>query len=107
MLFQVGDKVRHTIKKKGESIQRNYTKKVYTITKIEGKSIFLDELTKLYRQYDLVIAVGNENHTDETYDERNEKDKHKVSVQRRLQKECIIDNKEERIRKRLRREGLI
>jgi hypothetical protein len=64
--------------------------------------IFLDELKKPFRQYELIIAVGNEN-MNENYDERNEKDREKVSIQRRLDKEGIINNKEESIIKRLRR----
>ena len=110
MKFQVGDRVRHTIKKKGDifgksSSTTNYTRTIYTITKIEGRSIYLDELKKPYRQYELIIAVGDQPMTS-AYDDNNKKNDRKETIRRRLNKEGIIDEKQERIRKRLRREGI-
>jgi hypothetical protein len=54
--FNVGDRVRHTVKK-GEIFGKSssttaYTKKIFTITKI-------DDLIKPFGQYELIITVGN------------------------------------------------
>jgi hypothetical protein len=107
MKFNVGDKVKHTLKKKGDifgksSSTTTYTKKLFTISKIDGRSIFLDELVKPFRQYELIIAIGCDK--DETYDKKIEQDNEKELIKKRLRKEDIIDEKEERISKRLNRE---
>jgi hypothetical protein len=109
MKFHIGDRVRHTLKKKGDifgksSSTTTYTKKIFTISKIDGRSIFLDDLVKPFRQYELIIAVGDDK--DDTYDKKIEKDNKKSLIQKRLNKEGIIDERQERINKKLRREGL-
>jgi hypothetical protein len=90
--FKEGDKVRHIIKKKTfdkHSSTANYTKTVYTITKIIGNSIFLDDLTKPFRQFELIIAVG-ENMTTEYDDKINEENRQKT-IDRRRKKAGIFD----------------
>jgi transposase InsO family protein len=91
--FAEGDKVRHIINKKAfekGSSTTNYTKKIYKITKIIGKSIFLDDLTKPFKSFELVKAVGEE--VKSSYDESNEKDKQDETVKRRIRKEGIQDH---------------
>jgi hypothetical protein len=51
-----------------------------------------------------MIAVGDDK--DDTYDKKIEKDNKKSLIQKRLNKEGIIDERQERINKNLRREGL-
>ena len=61
--FHVGDRVRKLNKKdtfNKKSSTPNYTLKVYTITKIEGNSIYLDDLKTPYRNDELVLAVEDE-----------------------------------------------
>ena len=88
--FSVGDKVRHVIKKKvfdKSSSTTSYTKKIYTITKIIGQSIFLDDLKKPYKSFELVNAVGEE--LDSSYDNKNESNRKAETIKRRLNKEGI------------------
>ena len=62
IVFKEGDKVRHKSNRKvfdKNSSSTSYTKKVYTITKIIGKSLFLDDLQKPFRQHELVEAIGD------------------------------------------------
>ena len=82
--FKVNDKVRHLQKKKvfdKRSSTSTFTKSIYTITRIEGNSYYLDELTKPFRNHELVLAVGDniindyekqviENNTKEANDRR-------------------------------------
>ena len=37
-----------------------YTKKIFTITRIEGRSYYLDDLQKSYRGHELLKAVGDD-----------------------------------------------
>jgi hypothetical protein len=65
------------LKKKGEIFGKSssittYTKKIFTISKIDGRSIFIDDLVKPFRQYELIIAVGE--NIDDTYDKKIEKE---------------------------------
>ena len=89
--FVVGDRVRHLNKKstfdKGSSTT-SFTKKIYNITKIIGQSIYLDELTKPFKSFELVKAVENDMKPSK-YDEKNSKDKRDETIQRRLRKEGI------------------
>ena len=88
--FKVGDEVRHkTIKgtfDKGSSTT-NYTKTVYKITRIEGKSIYLDDLTKPFKSFELVKAVGE---TIETkFDKKIVEELRKETIKRRMNKEGL------------------
>jgi transposase InsO family protein len=61
--FQIGDKVRrindrNTFDKKSST--NTYTKKIFTITRIEGRSYYLDDLQKSYRGHELLKAVGDD-----------------------------------------------
>ncbi len=50
--FQEGDRVRHINEKNTfdkKSSMNTYTKKIFTITRIEGRSYYLDDLNKAYR----------------------------------------------------------
>jgi hypothetical protein len=88
--YTEGDKVRHLVKKKvfdKGSSTTTYTQKVYTITKIIGQSIYLDDLTKPFKSFELVKAIG-ENIT-HNFDTKNESDKRDDKIQRRLRKEGI------------------
>ena len=88
--FNEGDKVRHTIKKKSfdkNSSTESYTKTIYAITKIEGNSIYLDDLTKPFRQFELIKAVGNNMNTD--YDTKVAEEKKQNTINRRLRREGI------------------
>jgi hypothetical protein len=91
--FNVGDKVRKLNKKATfdkKSSTTNYTKKVYTITKIESNSIYLDELKTPYRVNELVLAVEDGVDT-EDYDNVVVEDNRQERIKRRLQKEGILD----------------
>ena len=68
----------------------NYTKKIYTITKIDGKKIFLDNLTKPFRQFELVKAfiISPEAFN---YDNKVIQQERKNKLERRLNREGIKD----------------
>ena len=88
--FIEGDKVRHVIKKQSfdkNSSTASYTKKVYAITKIDGNSIYLDDLTKPFRQFELIKAVGNNMNTD--YDNKVAEEKRQNTINRRLRREGL------------------
>jgi mannitol/fructose-specific phosphotransferase system IIA component (Ntr-type) len=85
--FSEGDKVRHIVKKTAfnkHSSTANYTKTIYTITKIIGNSIFLDDLTKPFRQHELIIAVGDDMNTD--YETKASEEKRNNTIKRRLKR---------------------
>ena len=90
MPFSIGERVRHITNKKtfnkASSIS-NYTKTIYIIEKIEGQSIYLDGLTKPYRTYELVKAVGNE--INNSYDKQTDKANQIAKIKRRLLKEGL------------------
>lgn len=101
--FKVGDLVR-TINTKNifdkKSSLNTYTKKVYEITRIEGRSYFLDDLEKAYRGHELILANGG-NLTSEL-DEKIKEDNKTRKVERELKRENIdVENivTEKRIRK--------
>lgn len=90
--FNVGDKVRHIIKKQSfdkNSSTASYTKTVYVITKIDGNSIYLDDLTKPFRQFELLKAVGDNMSTD--YDNKVAEEKRQNTINRRLAREGIAE----------------
>jgi hypothetical protein len=61
-----------------------YTKKVFTISKIVGQSIYLDDLTKPFKAFELVKAVGS--NAVNSYDKLNAKDKAAEKIKRVLRK---------------------
>ena len=90
MKFEVGDKVRHIVKKSvfdKSSSTSNYTKSVYTIQSIDKNAIYLDDLKKPFRQNELVLAVENNVNVNEDYDKLVEKEVKENRIQRRLNKE--------------------
>jgi hypothetical protein len=89
--FNVGDKVRHIIENKTfdkKSSSHTFTKTIYTISRIDGKSIYLDEMTKPYKSFQLVLAVGDE--INSNYDKSIKKTNKKEKIIRMLRKEGII-----------------
>ena len=91
--FKVGDKVRHIIKKKvfdKASSTTNYTRMIYTITKIDGKKIFLDNLTKPFRQFEILSAI-EESGGQSNYDKKVIEEQRKKTLERRLNREGIKD----------------
>jgi hypothetical protein len=91
MEFKVGDRIRHVVKKATfdkASSTTNYTVKVYTITRIEGNSIYVDELKKPFRDFEIVKAVEdkNENKAIE-YNKKVDEDKRQDKIKRRLARE--------------------
>ena len=91
--FEKGEQVRHLVKKKifdKASSSTNYTKKIYTITNVDGKKIFLDDLTKPFRQYELVKAIRDSDVTD-NYDNKVSEQERKNKLERRLNREGIKD----------------
>ena len=96
MKFNVGDRVRKINNKAvfdKASSTTNYTIKVYTITNILGNSIYLEDLKKPYRDFELVIAVES---NDDESNERLENYNKKVD----------INKKQERIKRKINKEGL-
>jgi len=90
--FKVGDRVRHVLSKNvfdKNSSTHTYSKKIYTITKIDKHSIYLDDLTKPFREYQLVLATG-ESIEDKKYDKKDEDEKLKERIKRKLKKEGLI-----------------
>jgi hypothetical protein len=90
--FSIGDKVRHLVGKKvfdKNSSTTTYTKKIYNITKIIGQSIYLDDLTKPFKAFELVKAVG-EDKTNE-YDANILKDKRDETIERRMKKSGLVE----------------
>jgi hypothetical protein len=88
--YSIGDKVRHLTAKKvfdKNSSTTTYTKKVFTITKIVGQSIYLDDLSKPFKAFELVKAVGS--NVANSYDKLNAKDKAADKLKRVLRKEGI------------------
>ena len=62
--FNVGDEVRHTLEKQiygKNSSTPTYTQKIFTITKKEGNAYYLDDLTKPFREHELILATGENN----------------------------------------------
>lgn len=90
-IFNVGDKVRHIIDNKTfdkKSSSNTYTKTIYTISRIEGKSIYLDDLTKPFKSFQLQLAVGDDMNTN--YDKNIKKTNKKEKIIRMLRREGII-----------------
>lgn len=101
--FQVGDKVRHinernTFDKKSST--NTYTKKIFTITRVEGRSYYLDDLQKAYRGHELIKAVGGDLTSD--FDNQLEQAKKQEKSNRVLNREDISKEnilEEKRVRK--------
>ena len=72
-----------------KSSTETYTKTIYTITKIDGNSIYLNDLKKPYREFELIKAVGD-NLTSE-YDKKASEDNKQNRIERRLTKEGVKD----------------
>jgi transposase InsO family protein len=88
--FQLNDRVRHLQNRKvfgKHSSTSTYTAKVYTITKIDGHSYFLDELKKPFRNHELVLAVGEDVNTE--FNKNIDTANSKLSFERRLRREGI------------------
>lgn len=86
--FIVNDRVRHLQKKKvfdKRSSTSTFTKTIYTITKIVGNTYFLDDLTKPFRNHELVLAVGDNSITE--YDKRVVENNIKEARDRRVRRE--------------------
>lgn len=89
--FKVGDRVRHIISKQGfdkNSSTHTYSKKIYTITRVDKHSYYLDDLTKPFREYQLVEAIGQSIET--KYDKKVEDDNLKERIKRKLKKEGLL-----------------
>jgi hypothetical protein len=94
MKFKVGNKVRHINKKATfdkASSTTNYTITVYTITRIDGSSIYLDQLKKPFRDFELLLAVEDKEEVDklEELDKTNKEDKRQALIKNRLKREGV------------------
>jgi transposase InsO family protein len=90
--FNEGDKVRHIIDKSTfdkKSSTASYTKTIYTITKKDGHSYYLDELKKPFKSFQLVNAVGEE--INKEYDNNATEESKRARIARRLRKEGTAD----------------
>jgi transposase InsO family protein len=88
--FKVGDKVRAINPKNvfdKKSSLNTYTKKIYTITDIDGRSYYLDDLQKAYRGHELIHAIEGNEETE--FDEEIRQDKIKQKQKRNLRRESI------------------
>ncbi len=86
--FKVNDKVRHLQLKKvfdKRSSTSTFTKTIYTITKIEGNAFYLDDLTKPFRNHELILAIGDDNITD--YDKQVLEIQKKEAKERKIERE--------------------
>lgn len=92
MKFKVGDRVRHVVKKSSfdkASSTTTYTIKIYTISRIEKNSIYLDELKKPYRDYELVLAVENNNDKASEFNKKIIEDQRQEKIQRMIKRSGI------------------
>ena len=90
--FVIGNLVRHLINKKTfdkHSSTPTYTKTIYTITKISGNSLYLDDLKKPFRDFELIIAVGNDMNNE--YDKQTKEHIKLNKVKRKIRSEGIDD----------------
>ena len=90
--FQVGEMVRHLVKRKTFdklSSQTGFTKTIYTITKIDGQSVYLDELKKPFRPYELIIAKFENDNTDKSYENLNKQDEKQLKFERKMKSEGL------------------
>ena len=101
--FNIGDKVRHindrnTFDKKSST--NTYTKKIFTITRIDGRSYYLDDLQKSFRGHELIKAIGEDltNEFDAQLEQAKKQEKqNRVLNREEMKKENIIEEK--RVRK--------
>ena len=90
MKFEVGDHVRHLNKQKQfdkNSSITDYTKKFYTISNIDNQSIYLDDLTKPFRQHELIKAIGDSLNLE--YDNKIKNSSREARIKRRLKREGL------------------
>jgi len=90
--FKIGDRVRHIVNKKTfdkRSSVASYTRTVYTVTRKDGHSYYLDELTKPYKEHELVNAVDD--NTTSEYDNNATEESKRARIARRLRKEGTAD----------------
>jgi len=86
----LANKVRHLQKRKSfdkSSSVSTYTKKISTITRIDGNKIYLDDLTKPFREYELILAVGEPMSQD--YQDKLDIDARDNVFNRRMRKEGL------------------
>ena len=82
------------------SSTNTYTKKIFTITRIDGRSYYLDDLQKSYRGHELIKAVGEDltNEFDNQLEQAKKQEKqNRVLNREEMKKENIIEEK--RVRK--------
>ena len=85
-LLDVGDQVRHTLEKEiygKNSSTPTYTRKIFTITKKDGNAYYLDDLTKPFREHELILAVGENNNERE---DEELKEEEKIKQDKKQQK---------------------
>jgi hypothetical protein len=104
-LLEVGDQVRHTLEKEiygKNSSTPTYTRKIFTITRKEGNAYYLDNLTKPFREHELIPATGtnnNERENEELKGERKvkqERKQNKILKDESITQANIIETKRER-----------
>ena len=104
-LLDVGDQVRHTLEKEiygKNSSTPTYTRKIFTITKKDGNAYYLDDLTKPFREHELILAVGennNEREDEELKEEekiKQDKKQQKILKDENISQDNIIETKRER-----------
>ena len=103
--LNVGDQVRHTLEKEiygKNSSTPTYTRKIFTITKKEGNAYYLDDMTKPFREHELIVATGDNNNEREEDEEKIEvKDKqakkqNKILKDENISQANIVETKRER-----------
>ena len=70
-------------------VTRQHTQRQYTITEISGQSIYLDDLKKPYRPYELIIANNENEKQDETFDNAKKKDNQQMVFERKMRREGL------------------
>jgi len=104
-VLEVGDQVRHTLEKEiygKNSSTPTYTRKIFTITKKDGNAYYLDDLTKPFREHELILAVGennNEREDEELKEEekiKQDKKQQKILKDENISQDNIIETKRER-----------
>ena len=91
--FNVGDVVRHVVKRERfdkASSTVKYTKELYKISRIEGNGYYLknnkgEELSKVYRGHEIIKAVGSD--ANSLYDKENKANAKKEQQAKKLRRE--------------------
>ena len=103
--LNVGDQVRHTLEKEiygKNSSSPTYTQKIFTITKKEGNAYYLDNMTKPFREHELIIATGENNNEREDEElqieqqAKQEKKQNKILKDENINQDNVIEVKRER-----------